>query len=487
MRPVTLAQLVRFVACASASLFLLAACGGGGGGGEPPPPPVTAPSITQQPASLSVVEGASASFSVSATGSATLAYQWLRGGSEIAGATGSSYTLAASALADSGTAWSVRVSNAAGSVVSAAAVLTVTAGPAQIPMGISFLAGEDALPGKADGTGRAARFNGTAGIAVDAQGNIYVADKGNGAIRKMTPAGEVTTVLDSTKSPCLAGVSDLAFDGQGVLHVISNGRMCRLAADGSVTLEKPGFRFIAPGPGGTIYLADNQSVYKLDAGGNAASLTPGSPTTPVLIQGLVVDAAGSAYIADLGGGVPTGTATIKKVTLQGSVTAVAGYTEARSVGPALGVAGDILVVDPGYALRKVTPGGLVSTPPGSPTFVPAAGTAEVQADLVVDKAGTVYFSTRNGIGKFAPDGTPVALAGTSLPGEHEPLNPVGVAVDASGNAYLFKWIAGDIWLQKYGPTGQRLPFGGAPAGEILYRLPQAGAWMKSDGITISDR
>lgn len=84
------------------------------------------PNITQQPLSISVVAGAPAAFNVVATGSGTLAYQWSRDGTPIAGATAAGYTLAAPTLADSGARFSVTVSNAGGSVTSAVATLTVT-------------------------------------------------------------------------------------------------------------------------------------------------------------------------------------------------------------------------------------------------------------------------------------------------------------------------------------------------------------------------
>ncbi|MDM0115177.1 SBBP repeat-containing protein [Variovorax sp. J22R133] len=85
-----------------------------------------APVITTQPVSVSVTAPASASFSVVATGTAPLAYQWLRNGAPIAGATNASYATPATALGDSGTRFAVQVSNASGATSSAEAVLTVT-------------------------------------------------------------------------------------------------------------------------------------------------------------------------------------------------------------------------------------------------------------------------------------------------------------------------------------------------------------------------
>jgi hypothetical protein len=93
----------------------------------PPPPAAVAPSITAQPADQSVTSGQSASFSVTATGTAPLTYQWQRNAVTITGATNNSYALSSTAVADSGAKFSVVVSNSAGSVTSSAATLTVTA------------------------------------------------------------------------------------------------------------------------------------------------------------------------------------------------------------------------------------------------------------------------------------------------------------------------------------------------------------------------
>ncbi|MBS0579756.1 MAG: immunoglobulin domain-containing protein [Proteobacteria bacterium] len=88
----------------------------------------SAPSITSQPADQTVTAGQPASFSVSATGTAPLSYQWRRNGTAIAGATGATYTIAAAQTSDSGATFSVAVSNSAGSVTSRTATLTVTGG-----------------------------------------------------------------------------------------------------------------------------------------------------------------------------------------------------------------------------------------------------------------------------------------------------------------------------------------------------------------------
>jgi hypothetical protein len=87
----------------------------------------TAPVITTQPTSQTVAVGQSATFSVAATGTAPLSYQWQKNSTDISGATNTSYTIASATTADSGALFRCRVSNAAGSVMSAQALLAVTA------------------------------------------------------------------------------------------------------------------------------------------------------------------------------------------------------------------------------------------------------------------------------------------------------------------------------------------------------------------------
>jgi acid phosphatase len=119
---------------------LLAACSGGGGsttptsstppgsgGSGPAPPAATAPVIETQPANATATDGQSATFKVVASGTAPLEYQWAKNSSDISGATAPSYTTTPTTTSDNGAVFSVKISNAAGSVTSNKAVLTVQA------------------------------------------------------------------------------------------------------------------------------------------------------------------------------------------------------------------------------------------------------------------------------------------------------------------------------------------------------------------------
>jgi hypothetical protein len=110
------------------TIAALAGCGGGGGSGSQPAPvsaPVP-PQISAQPQNATVNAGQTATFSVTATGTAPLSYQWMRNSTAISGATSASYTTPATSSGDSGASFTVTVSNSAGSVTSNAATLSVT-------------------------------------------------------------------------------------------------------------------------------------------------------------------------------------------------------------------------------------------------------------------------------------------------------------------------------------------------------------------------
>lgn len=105
-----------------------------------------------------------------------------------------------------------------------------------------------------DGKGTAAQFSLPSGIAVDRLGNLYVADRGNFRIRKITPAGDVTTLAGSG----VAGISDgnsnvaqfssdlhdLVIDGQANLYIADKDRIRKVTPDGVVSTiagSTPGF------------------------------------------------------------------------------------------------------------------------------------------------------------------------------------------------------------------------------------------------------
>jgi len=127
-------RLVEIFICAFAAATL-AGCGGGGGGGSsgggppPPPPGAVAPTITSEPTNAQVKEGETAQFTVAATGTAPLSYQWSKNGTPISGANASSYTTPPTTRADDGAQFLATVTNSAGSATSAVGKLSVTPVP----------------------------------------------------------------------------------------------------------------------------------------------------------------------------------------------------------------------------------------------------------------------------------------------------------------------------------------------------------------------
>src|ERR1700722_18345037 len=155
----------------------------------------TAPAITSQPAGRTVIAGQTASFSVVASGTAPLSYQWLKNGTAISGATSSSYTTPATTSADNGTLFTVAVSNTLGKVTSSAATLTVNASTLALsvsPASVSF--------GSID-TGATS----TLGVTLQNSGNSNVTISGIGASGAGFSASNVSsgTVLTPGQSAAL--------------------------------------------------------------------------------------------------------------------------------------------------------------------------------------------------------------------------------------------------------------------------------------------
>jgi sugar lactone lactonase YvrE len=258
---------------------------------------------------------------------------------------------------------------------------------------VTTLAGAAGQVGTANGSGAAARFNGPGGVAVDASGNVYVADTYNHTIRMITPAGVVTT---------LAGTAGQTGSTDGPVATATFNQPMGVAIDGA----------------GNIYVADynNDTIRKISAGmvstfaGTAGAVGSTDATGPAARfynpTDLALDSAGNIYVADAGGD------TIRKITPGAVVTTLAGTY--RQIG----------------STDAKGPAARFSNP----------------MSLAVDGAGNVYVAdTANStIRKIAPDGTVTTLAGAA--GQTGSVDgpalssrfriPVGVALDAVGNIYV---------------------------------------------------
>lgn len=211
-------------------LFLVSsfvACGGGDSG--PAAPAAVAPSITTQPGAVSTVEGQAATFTVAASGTAPLTYQWRRDGSPIAGATSSSLVIAAAQPSDAGS-YTVVVSNSAGSTTSAAATLTVEGLAVVTVSGAATVGTRGAITFTAGVTGPANHAV-TWSVQEAAGGSIAT----NGTYTAPSDAGTYHIVATSVAQPTRSGSATVTVFASGNLRIGQQGLPANVVAAIQVT------------------------------------------------------------------------------------------------------------------------------------------------------------------------------------------------------------------------------------------------------------
>ena len=274
------------------------------------------------------------------------------------------------------------------------------------PAGVeTVLAGDANAMGSADGPGESARFHSPRGLAVDAMGNVYVADAGNATIRKITPEGLVSTLAG------MAGAPHETVDGTGVAARFINPWALAVDQSGNLYVSDANARAIrkVTATGVTTTLAKTSGSFER-ADGSLIDAAFGQPL------GLAVDASGNVYVAD------RELCRIQKISPSGEASPLAGKSgrwgredgpvETASFGNPCGVAvdhaGNVYVADTGNNIvRKITPEGMVSTIAGTAgmnetTLGILPGILDTPTEVALnDSTGDLFISQRNSILKIS--------------------------------------------------------------------------------------
>ena len=297
---------------------------------------------------------------------------------------------------------------------------------------VTTLAGQAGFWGSADGSGPAARFYWPSGIARDFAGNLYVADSENNTIRKITPAGVVTTLAGKADSPGWA-------DGIGA----------------SARFSRPSG--IVCGAFGNRYVADtgNDTIRRISPAGKVTTLAgqAGSAARFNHPVGIALDTSGIVYVTD------TENHTVCEIMPGGSVMTLAGLSDSPGSADGSGSAarfdephgiacdtdGNLYVADFGSnTIRKITPFGEVSTLAGkaySAGSTDGSGSAarfSAPWGITCDSAGNLYVtdSGNDTIRMITPDGEATTVAGKA--------GSEGSA-DGSGTVARFNHPYGIVW------------------------------------------
>jgi RHS repeat-associated protein len=401
-------------------------------------------------------------------------------------------------------------------VVSAVDAFTVNAAtpPGFASSTVSTLAGAAGSPGFTNGTGGAARFRNPAGLAAAASDVVYVADAGNHAIRRVDSAGVVTTVAGNGNPGFLDGQGanaqfnnpqGVAIDASGNLYVADSGNhgIRRIDAAGNVTTiagdGTAGFvngsgaaarfnnpRGIAVDAANKIFVADtgNHAVRRIDAGNAVTTLagdgTPGATDSPGArfngLAGIVVEGAQVyVYLAD------TGNHRLRRLDGTNTVITLAGLdrgfkdgtaAQSRFADPAavaLDGSGHVVVADTTNSLvRDVDPVKALNNDPLA--VITLAGTG---ARGLVNGAGNVaQFNKPSGVA-VAPSSAVLVADTANQVLRRILLPPVIAAISPpSGNAGAPVTISGSRFDER-GPSFNTVRFAASGGGTVTANVTSA--------------
>jgi sugar lactone lactonase YvrE len=358
------------------------------------------------------------------------------------------------------------------------------------------------LTNEQDGTGGpngTAEFSRPTGLVLDGQGNLFVSDNWYPAIRKVDPAGNVTTFAGNHatghvdgpattaefQSPCGMAIDALGnlyvADGQWIRKIDPSGNVSTVAGDGNggyvdgpaATAEFNNPQGVAVDAQGNLYVGDtaNNRIREIDTTGNVTTLagngtggyadgTGGANGTAEFYSpyGLATDASGNLWVADNNNGV------IRSVSPNGDVTTVVGSHArigdqdgaANTAGLSTPIAlafdsqGDLFFTESASVVRKVDTSGTVSTLGGNGNGGYFDGTHDHDGSAefyfpyatAFDSQGNLYVADQgnNSVRKIDPLGTtttPINHTANGPGGALIPLGqPSGIAVDAQDNVYV---------------------------------------------------
>ena len=403
---------------------------------------------------------------------------------------------------------------------------------------LSTLAGNGVPSYSGDGgAGSTAQLNGAAGVAIDGFGNLYVADTLNQRVRKIAPGGTITTITGTGTpgfsvdfgAPAAAQVDTprgLAVDASGNVYLADtrNSRVRKIAPGGNIftyagngnasyfgdtgpanraSVNQP--EGVALDAAGNLYIADtlDHAVRKVTTDGTITTIAgfggqgfggDGGPATSarlMLPRAVAVDVAGNVYVAD------TGNHRVRKIDPLGVITTVAGNGETApdvEGGPALSVplsdprglaldrAGNLYIADTGHnRVRKVSPDGVITTIAGNGTCcysgdggIATAAQLNQPWGLAVDVAGNVYVADSGNSAVrvlHAISSTlrvnAVTNAASNLAGAVAPGEVVAVYGSGLGPAQTVPFQAGADGLVSTALVGTSVLFNGV-AGAVLY-------------------